>query len=195
MADATLGPWYSKATEVDRITIGTTTQIPGYAKNTPPALHFQTTTTWPIKYWDGLTWQNIGLGADPTGNATVTAVNAFKPINKSRISIGASTQIPQYAQGSDQALHFLVNTNWMLSYWNGNVWANVFILADPTGDAVLSDFHAHAGINRITVGVAALRPVYWVGAPLAMHFQSDTTYPISFFNGSAWANISLMAAP
>lgn len=195
MADAALGPWYSKTTEVDRITIGSAAQIPGYGKNTPPAIHIQTDTTWPIKYWDGLTWQNIGLGTDPTGNAAVTTINVGKPINKSRITIGTAAQRPVYAQGSDQALHFLTVTTWTLSYWDGNSWDTVFLIGDPTGDAVLSDFQARAGINRITVGLAANRPTYWVGAPVAMHFQSDTAYPISFFNGSAWVNISLLAAP
>lgn len=201
MADATVNSFDTKTNCVQRITIGTAAQRPLYAKNTPLAIHFQCDTTWPISYWDGLTWQNAGLGADPTGNATVQTYNVGKHIHLNRITIGTAAQRPGYSPGSDQALHFLTNTTWTLSYWDGSTWQNVMLLGDPTGDAVLSAWQSGAAgspggkISRITVGVAANRPVYWVGAPLALHFQTDTAYPVSFFNGSAWVNLSLMSAP
>jgi hypothetical protein len=196
MADAAFAAWSSQQ-EIERVTIGTVTQRPDPPKGlgTQRAIHFATTTPWGISVWDGASWQNVGVCADPTGNVTITTENARKPIDKSRITIGALAQRPGYAAGSDQALHFLTVTTWTLSYWNGVAWASVSLLGDPTGDAVLSLFQARAGITSILAGTAAQRPSLWAGAPNMLHFATDTPYAMSYFNGSAWASIALMTGP
>lgn len=194
MADAALTGW-AAAQNVERVTIGSAAQQPDYPKKSAFALHFLTDTPWGLMIWDGNSWQEMCVGLDPTGDAVVPPQHAGKPIHLNRITIGALAQRPVYPADSDQALHFLTATAWPLSYWNGDTWADVFLSNTPDADAVLQAYKVTEGIKRITAGIVTTRPAYWAGAPAALHFATATPWGMSFFNGTAWADISKYSTP